>query len=128
VCSSDLIKMFENESRGEYIPAGFAMAYPEYVADLNILTCPSQVYGKESYTILYPASKNEYWQELFETVTGQVPPNTYSVGSAVPMVIETHECSGLKGRNVLYTDGHAEFITDAEWESRMGPWLEHSYK
>ena len=105
-------KMFATEHHG-YISGGWAMVYPEHMSDPAILSCPCRPLGDDSYELLFPGvSEESFCQELYATIIGESadqPP----AHVAVPMIVErsTHTVNGKQGRNVLFFDGHAEFIT-----------------
>ena len=104
-------KMFANE-HNDFISGGWAMVYPEYVTDTAILSCPCRPMGDDSYMILFPAvSSNSFCMELCGKVTGGSVDSSMAQ-SMVPMVVEsfTHTANGKQGRNVLFFDGHVEFV------------------
>jgi prepilin-type processing-associated H-X9-DG protein len=42
--------------------------------------------------------------------------------------MENKDCSDSGGRNVLFADGHVEFIKESDWDTRMGPYLKYAYE
>ena len=122
-----IFKMYENESPNEYIPGGFRQTYPEYLTDMRILVCPGFSNSDVDYQILFPASNAEHWKDLYYQIEG-IQPEERIYQSAVPIIIEKEGCSGGSGRNVLFIDGHVEFILEENWNADMGPYLEYAYK
>jgi prepilin-type processing-associated H-X9-DG protein len=119
------LKMFENESKGEFISGGWATIYPEYLVDPRVLLCPGKNGEECSYDILYPASNRRYWEEIHSELFGSGAPYD---GSKIPWLIERKECgSESGGRNVYFHDGHVEFIKNEAWTERMGRFLKYSY-
>jgi len=116
-------KMFENEQALSLFPPGWRVLYPEYLSDVRVLTCPSAEPGTESYEILIPASNSAFMEEWAVEIE-QLPEGTSSsvLQDGIPFVYETHECSGSKGRNILFLDGHVKFYRDGEWEKVVDPY------
>lgn len=124
-----ILKMFEQENPIKCVPGRFRQVYPEYLTDVNVLLCPGFASAEIGYEILYPASNETYWKDLYYQVEG-VDPDEENVGyyqSVIPIIIEKEGCSGGGGRNVLFVDGHVKFIRDENWDADMGPYLEHAY-
>jgi prepilin-type processing-associated H-X9-DG protein len=100
--------MFRNEVPGGYTPAGFVTAYPDYIPDRRVLTCPNAFPHTISYKLVWPtANETEYvqlYRDLMPESAGRENPESY-----IPFIIETDECSDSMGRNVLFLDGHIEF-------------------
>lgn len=119
-------KIFQGE-HGDYTPPGWYSVYPEYLVDVQILTCPGAGFGTLSYELIFPATHIDYLKELAGAVSGQPPEELWAGGlNRVPLVIETHEHPGDEpGRNVLFADGHAEFIGPTEWVERIKPYLNY---
>jgi len=135
ICQNNLkqlglsMKMFESEDPNRLVPPGFRQIYPEYVPDLAALTCPSKPYGTLSYDIIYPASNDEFRRQIYSQVEG-IPledVRKMNVDSRIPIIVELHECSESEGRNVIFVDGHAEWIADTDWDRVIGPYLEYRY-
>jgi RNA polymerase sigma-70 factor (ECF subfamily) len=116
-------KMFESEQTLGLFPPGWRILYPEYLSDTRVLTCPNAEPGTESYELLIPASNSAFMEdwalEVEELPEGT---NSFVLQSKVAFVIETHECSNMAGRNILYLDGHVSFHKDGEWESIIEPY------
>ena len=107
-----VVKMFSSEHHG-YFPGGWAMAFPEYLSDPAILSCPCRPLGDDSYDLLFPGVSDEaFCQEVYTKVTGESAENV-NVQSIVPLVVErpTHTGNGKEGRNILFFDGHVEFVS-----------------
>lgn len=141
-----VIKMFENEWDG-YVPGGWFTVYPEYLTDTNVLTSPVDEPGNLSYRLLFPAIHLEGYalelaqqrpelfpriQEQISRMGGSVSDQAYSQiargasQSDMPIVVETVQHpsdDGGMGRNVLFADGHVEFLMEPEYQGRIGPWL-----
>ena len=104
-------KMFANETHG-FIMGGWAMTYPEYMTDTSVFSCPCQPIGNDSYELLFPAVNTEaFCLEMYGKVVGGSVDSPIAQ-STVPMIVErsTHTVKGKQGRNVLFFDGHAEFV------------------
>lgn len=121
--------MFENEDPNELIPPGFRQIFPEYMPDLSTLTCPTQPAGTMSYEIVFPASNHEFRKQIYSQVQGIRSEEAidHLVNSQTPMIIERHECSESGGRNVIFADGHAEWIPDKDWGTIIAPYLQYNY-
>ncbi len=94
-----------------------------------MMTICSSELGVLSYDVVYPASRAEYWKELYATVNGilvEDVPRPYL--SEVPWMIEAYGCGGLGGRNVLFADGRAEFMLDEDWHAVLGTYLLYAYE
>ena len=119
-------KMFENEQAAEMFPPGFHAMYPEYLPDLNVLTCPSSDPGDISYEVVFPAATEAALLDFGRQIegVGNDPTDHAFISATVPLIIETDECSGSGKRGVLFLDGHAETLTDDEWQIRVAPYLE----
>lgn len=119
------MKMFQNENPDELYPPGPHSVYPEYMVDTRVLSCPSSDPSEISYEFVYPAVNDAFINEIASAVTGLTREALGSSAlSLVPIVFETHECSASAGRNVLFPDGHVEFILDENWETRVEPYLD----
>ena len=128
-----VIKMFQNECRGEYTPPGWHTVYPEYLTDRSILTCPALEDSKTGYDLIFPAANPAYFVELYKEVNGIESAedgangfvNGVSVESKIPIVIETkpHSVEGTSGSNVLFCDGHVEFVRASDWQESVAPYL-----
>lgn len=124
-----IIKMFENEWEG-FSPPGWEFVEPDYLLDRRILTCPLEAPGTVSYELLLPATHLDEFVRYVAEETGccdpQDPRFTGLALSKVPIVIEQHphevEGRGV-GYNVLFTDGHVEFIVEDVLDARLGPYL-----
>ena len=129
-----VFKMFENECPGGYFPGGFRQAYPEYIVDMNVLICPGLANAEVGYEILFPASNAEFWKDMYYQVEGinpdegDYPKANAIMQSTIPNIIEKEGCSGDAGRNVLFIDGHVEFILEENMDERIGAYLEYAYK
>ncbi len=115
-------KMFSNEQGDDRFPAGPHHLYPEYMPDPRVLACPNAPSGTISYRWVFPAANEAELVEVYSQVTGE-PPNWTLADSLVPLMIETHLCAGDEGSNVLFEDGHVEFMTPEEFALRVEPYL-----
>jgi RNA polymerase sigma factor (sigma-70 family) len=116
-------KMFMNEMPGEYSPPGWMTAYLQYMPDRRILTCPGAQPATLSYQLIWPTATEAEFLQLYRD---RVDPNaTQSEANArVPVIIEINECEGSGGRNVLFLDGHVEFIKGPlDQNPRIKPFL-----
>jgi RNA polymerase sigma-70 factor (ECF subfamily) len=118
-------KMFGNETKGEYFPGGFRQVYPEYLPDLAILTCPGGPIGELSYTILFPATNRSDWLAIYSAVYGpsEEELNYGLIQSKIPLIMDIDECSGSGGRNVLFIDGHVEYVLNRDYDTVIRPFL-----
>lgn len=118
-------KMYENECKGEYFPGGFRQIYPEYMSDLAVLSCPGGELGSLGYQVVFPATNRNDWLAIEAAVYGiqveDVNQRTYQ--SHIPMMVEIDECSGSGGRNVLFVDGHVEYVLHQNWNAQIVPYL-----
>ena len=123
-------KMFENEHQN-YTPPGWYMVYPEYLTDYNILVCPAQAPGTDSYDYFFPATHIDYYLDIYESLSGKTleemgPAGTAIVQSSVPLIVERHGHqvdNGKEVRNVLFADGHVEAMTSEAIAERVEPYL-----
>lgn len=119
-----VIKMFENEHHG-YSPPGWLTCYPEYLTDPSVLTCPKDPPGTDSYQYLFPATHMEEYARQFHD-DPENPAARAMAMSQIPTLLNRTDFPGtVPGRNVLFMDGHVEWIrTDsAEWRERIVPFL-----
>jgi prepilin-type processing-associated H-X9-DG protein len=113
--------MFMNEVPGEYSPGGWMTCYPEFLPERRILTCPSTEPGVMSYRMTWPTANEQEFRQLHRDLTGGDDPRFQAY---VPMVVEVNECGASGGRNVLFLDGHVEYIQGRlEDEPRIAPFL-----
>ena len=113
-------KMFAEDHHG-FISGGWAMVYPEYMSDSAILSCPARPAGEDSYELLFPAvSTDNFCSELFLKVT-KGNADVATAQRMVPMVVErsTHTLNGKQGRNVLFFDGHVEFVAMSDLPTKV---------
>jgi len=131
-----VIKMFENEHEG-YTPPGWLMVYPEYCTDPLILTSPKDEPGTDSYLYLFPATNLEEWLRESVDDPSELDSNPALhalVQSGIPIALNRTDFPGPKpGRNVLFADGHVEYLrTDIPggpdqpdlWRDEVLPYLE----
>lgn len=121
-----VIKMFENEHDG-YIPAGWLSCYPEYLTDPNVLTSPKDEPGTDSYLYLLPAVHLEsYVQEAFpDLFTDGNPAGRAKAMSEIPVATNRTDFGGdAPGRNVLFADGHVEYLRTDVWRERVLPFVQ----
>ena len=112
-----IIKMFENEQHG-YSPPGWRTVYPEYLTDTSILTCPKDPPGTDSYIYLLPATHMADYARQFVDDPSNPAANAMSY-SEIPMVMNRTEWpQPTPGRNVLFMDGHVEFVSTVTQEGR----------
>ena len=131
-----VVKMFENEHE-DYSPPSMMYAYPEYMTDLAILTCPTDIPGTDSYEYLFPATHLEKFSQIAARDLGLITeeqfndPDRNSLGiahSSLPTMVERnghpYERNGIQGIgfNVMFADGHLEFITQQGLDERIGPY------
>jgi len=122
--------MFQNEV-SSYFPPGFNVLYPEFVANPEILRCPTQHGDTISYALLFPAYSRDYLLAIEADFLGvdpeDVPPGTWGHGG-IPFMVETHDCAGRAGaglRHVLFLDGHVETLKPEDYAARIEPYLEY---
>jgi prepilin-type processing-associated H-X9-DG protein len=115
-------KMFQNEHPEERYPAGVFMLYPEFILDPRVLTCPAVEPGVLSYEFVYPAASDAEFADVFTQVTGE-DTEVGNFQGRVPFMIETHLCAADLGHNVMFLDGHVEFMTPDRFEAEVGPFL-----
>lgn len=114
-----VIKMYENEHRG-YSPPGWLSVYPEYLTDTNVLTCPLDPPGTDSYEYLLPATHLDRLAE--ETIVGD-PENPSAMAKAqseIPVLLNKTDWPD-GGRNILFCDGHVEYRRDWQEVLRTAP-------
>jgi prepilin-type processing-associated H-X9-DG protein len=95
--------MYANEHDGRF-PDTLEAVYPEYIPDQDNFRCPGST--RPPATSADTAAKSDYG--LIAGLTEKSPANTVlirekSTANHVPA-----------GRNVLYVDGHVEFIAGAQ--------------
>lgn len=121
-----VLQMYSNDSRERRSPAGWAMLYPEYIRDLDILTCPSLFEGHAgrtlSYDLLFP-TMNEGELVILGEEMGLEADDEVALKHKVPAIIENHPCADGKSRNVVFWDGHAERIEDSDWARLIAPFV-----
>jgi prepilin-type processing-associated H-X9-DG protein len=44
-------------------------------------------------------------------------------GAYIPVAFEVQDCTGFPGRNVLFMDGHVEFVKLQRFRELIDPWL-----
>ncbi len=115
-------KMFAAEHPEDRYPPGFNSIYPEYTPDPAVLRCPAAERGTLSYQWVYPAATDAEMSEALAQVSG-ADPDPSTVQSRVPLLIETHMCAGDAGSNVVFVDGHAEFLTPEEFDEQIESFL-----
>ena len=94
----------------EFTLGGWAMTTD--CTEITVFSCPCRPQGDDSYELLFPAvSKTAFCQELYEKVLGENADKD-TAQRTVPHVIERypHTVKGKQGRNVLFFDGHVEFV------------------
>ena len=138
-----VVKMFMVEHEN-VSPPGWLSTYPEYVTDNRIFTSPKDPIGTDSYLYLFPATNyDEVAAELAGapdvTVdsaavvghTGELRPGdsqrvaVHVALSEMPILMNRTDFPGDRpGRNVLFADGHVEYILSGQLRERLGPWLD----
>lgn len=127
------IKLFVNENE-LYTPPGWLPLYPDYLSDTSVLTAPWDNPGTLSYEYLLPSRPEDSLIELGEKhveaarqLDRNNPARIPLIMSQVPLVTEKDtvpEVEGVpRGRNVLFLDGHVEFLNDEAWEAKVTPFL-----
>ena len=122
---------FSGESlKSRRYPVSWAQTYPKHYGSRDVFHCPSKSIETFSYKILYPASNGEERNEIFAQVTGvSLAQNSTRMNwKRAPVVIETHECSNLGGRHVLYAGGKVEFIKNEDWATLIEPYVAYAYE
>ena len=118
-----VVKMFEQEHYG-YTPGGWWSVYPEYLTDLAVLTHPVDDPGTVSYQYMAPVMN---FQHLFEaTRTPEIrenPAALHQFMSELPIVIERQPYGEPPGRNVLFADGHVEWMLEQTYQQRAREWF-----
>lgn len=122
-----VLKMYQNEARGQRSPAGWATTVPEYLTDTMILTCPALREGEGtertvSYDLLFPTI-NERELRALAAQWGLNASDPNVLQSRIPAILEAHPCADGHSRNVLFWDGHAETIDPARWHSDIAPYM-----
>ena len=127
-------KMFQNEHCDYFMP-GFCTVYPEYLTDPNVLTSPWDEPGTVSYDILFPAAHQQDLEalgvEIIAAEGGNTDPDNPALSamaeSEVPFMFNKTDIPAFggrpAGRNVLFLDGHVQFMKSDEFEKRVGPFL-----
>lgn len=115
------LKMSMNEFPGQYGPAGFLTLYPEYMPDPRVVNCPSDDPNAISYALAIPCAGEPHFEALAEAVYGE---SVSSAQSRVPLAYDLHECSGSGGRNVLFADGHVEYLKEEHFQRSVEPFLD----
>lgn len=103
------IKGFEEEHPNE-APHKMSDLYPKYISDINVFSCPSSTETNRA------PDKLDGWS-AYEFVA---PPSAVDG----PIVREKNPFHVPKGRNILYKDGHVEFVRDTgseEWAPVENP-------
>jgi prepilin-type processing-associated H-X9-DG protein len=121
-----VVKMFENEHDG-YTPGGWLSCYPEYLSDSSVLTSPKDEPGTDSYLYLLPATNVEaYASEAFpDLVTDGNPAGMAKAMSEIPLATNRTDFPGeTPVRNVLFADGHVEYMTTATWREKVLPYVQ----
>ena len=124
-----IIKMFANE-HPEYTPPGWNTVYPEYLKDPRILTSPKDEPFTDSYLYLFPAT---HIKELAREYAARPddPASVNEARSTIPILLNKTDFPGPEpGRNVLFLDGHVEYIrTDSDrWRNDILPFIEAAQK
>ncbi len=128
------IKQYLNENE-LYTPPGWLSLYPNYLNDMTVLTAPWDEPGVLSYDYLVPARHRsdllEQARRLASAEPGYDPdrPDLDAlILSRVPVVTEKDTAPRIdgapRGRNVLFLDGHVEFLSDDAWTKTVGPFLQ----
>ena len=120
-----IVKMYQSERNG-YTPPGWLTVYPEFATNIDIFTAPWDAPGTASYELIFPAVHEDDLIALARQLT--VDPEVIARDgwelSQVPLVYEVQGVPGARdGRNVLFADGHVEYIRDREWNERIQPYL-----
>lgn len=116
-----VIKMYAGENPHTMVPPGWRTVYPEYLTDPNVLVCPCTPNGGVAYTLLFPAFAEPILEELAAQVTGT------RLQSVVPVAVESaSNHHGGARRNVLFLDGHVEFLTEEGYAQAVEPFLPYA--
>ena len=114
-----VMKMFENENR-EYTPPGWLYVFPEYITDPGILTSPKDQPGTDSYLYFCPATNIK---EYISQVHGELDPGAFGkVYSEIPVMMNRTDFPNPAGRNVLFADGHVEFVRSPQIQPLLDFW------
>jgi prepilin-type processing-associated H-X9-DG protein len=119
-----VIRMFENEHHG-YSPPGWHTVYPEYLTDVSVLTSPKDPPGTDSYQYLLPATHMEEYARQFQDDPENPAARAMTMSRIPIMLNRTDWTVPVPGRNVLFMDGHVEWMRTgtAEWRERIVPFL-----
>lgn len=124
------MKMFENAHDG-YVFPGWLSAYPDYIGDVSILSCPEQTEKAIDYDYWWPATRfPQMYPQVYAQAEGLVIEEDYPVefvmeaGGHVPVIVERHRHAipGGWGKNVLFADGHVAFIKSEDLGGVLGPY------
>src|SRR5690606_9705316 len=106
-----------------YTPPGWWSVVPEYLVDVRVLTHPADPEGTVSYEYLQPAIHLE--EAVFASVAGEseitARLNAESFAS-LPLVYERRPTGRVPGRNVLFADGHVEWMREQEFQVLLREW------
>ena len=122
-----VFKMFGHENK-DYLPGGWLMVYPEYLADPDVLRSPWAPEGTSSYELLFPGETEKRLEELAQQLidSGALQAETASQ-SIIPAIAARDNLPADPGqppaRAVLFLDGHVEAVPLADWDTRIAPFL-----
>jgi len=123
------MKMFEQEVQDDICPPGWRALYPEYMPARRVFRCPTDSHGTISYEIVLPATNEAYQLMVHAEINGLTPEQAEQYPAAqseIPWAYEIDHCASephRRGRNVVFMDGHAEFVPDEAFEYVVGRYL-----
>jgi prepilin-type processing-associated H-X9-DG protein len=118
------IRLFADEHHG-YSPPGWLSIYPEYFTNPELLTSSKDTPHSDSYRYLLPATHlADYMRQA--SIDWAIPPGSGDVAGRIPILVNRTDWPGPQpGRNVLFVDGHVEYVLiDSEkWRNEIAPFI-----